>query len=597
MMAVSQKAPSHSSKNHAISPSQHAVQFIIGGANLLTDVVACGSLREADEREGPLTVIFGDPNQNLDVSTEKARMLTNDDVVNEHFFYDTLVSPRSRSKTSATDVHTRPLRPPFTNTIKPADSQVLHSGPYYLRDSAIYRIYRLYEDIHLAFMLGVTQDTARPGPTPRLYYDPPSDEYPLRGRRVAVKDVCRLAGTPTSASSRDYQAFTGIADETAEIILRLIKLGAVIVGKTKTTQFASGEHAGDWVDYSCPFNPRGDGYLDPDRSSTGSAAALAAYSWLDYTIGTDTLGSMVGPAASQGIFGIRPTFGIVDLVGIIPVSSRLDTAGVFSRHIHGLKHFGGHWYTKQRTLQPQRLLYAPEHFGDYPDDSGLKLEAFIRDVEKVIGQPRASFDVSASWDEKAGAPDNTSLADFLATTLAHIQLTGSYQNNLPFRTAFKEDKGREPYANPMVRFKWDLGSRLTLEQFQAACAEQDSYRKFLREHVFNDDKTILILPAGNPEPQYRDIYDAPPEKSGYSLQGFGFLRDVYSFLGGLPQVVVPIGSLSRVSPVTGAHIEQPLSVSFFGPEGSDCALMAFIEKVLMESGRPMEVSVGPNVMG
>ncbi|KAM7189683.1 Amidase signature domain containing protein [Rhypophila sp. PSN 637] len=448
---------------------------------------------------------------------------------------------------------------------------MLHSGPYYLRDSAIYQIYRLYEDIHLAFMFGVTEDTARPGPTPRfhqtlgnlipvpsgLYYDPPSDEYPLRGRRVAVKDVYHLAGTPTSASSRDYQAFTGIAEETAEMILRLIKLGAVI------------------VDYFCPFNPRADGYLDPDGSSTGSAAALAAYSWLDYKIGTDTLGSMVGPAANQGIFGIRPTFGIMDLAGIVPVSSRLDTAGVFSRHIRNLKNFGHHWYIKQRTLQPQRLLYAPEHFGAYPHDSALKLEAFIQDVEKAIGQPRVSFDVSASWDEKAGAPDNTSLADFLATTLAHIQLTGSYQNNLPFRIAFKEDRGREPYANPMVR--------------STACAEQDFYRKFLREHVFNDDKTILILPAGNPEPRYRDVYDAPPEESGYSLQGFGFL-------GGSLLVVVPIGSVSRVSPVTGAHIEQPLSVSFFGPEGSDFALMAFIEKVLMESGRPMEVSVGPNVM-
>ena len=145
-----------------------------------------------------------------------------------------------------------------------------------------------------------------------------------------------MKGTPTSASCRDYQSFIGKADVTAEMISRLTRAGAVIVGKTKTTQFASGENAPDWVDYSCPFNPRGDGYMDPDCSSTGSGAGLAAYEWLDYSIGTDSksivhnlplrcadlkaLGSMVGPSAKNGVFGIRPTHGISNLQGVFPVS-------------------------------------------------------------------------------------------------------------------------------------------------------------------------------------------------------------------------------------------------------------------------------------
>lgn len=110
----------------------------------------------------------------------------------------------------------------------------------------------------------------------------------MKGKRVAVKDIYHLAGTPTSASCRDFMAFTGAQEHTANMVLRLIQAGAVVVGKTKTAQFASGEHAGDWVDYACPFNPRGDGYLEPDCSSTGSAAAIAAYTWLDYSIGTDS---------------------------------------------------------------------------------------------------------------------------------------------------------------------------------------------------------------------------------------------------------------------------------------------------------------------
>jgi len=122
----------------------------------------------------------------------------------------------------------------------------------------------------------------------RLYFDSPSPKLPLSGKRFAVKDVYDMKGTPTSASCRDYQSFIGKADATAEMVQRLTRAGAIIVGKTKTAQFACGENAPDWVDYSCPFNPRGDGYLDPDGSSTGSAAGLASYEWLDYSIGTDS---------------------------------------------------------------------------------------------------------------------------------------------------------------------------------------------------------------------------------------------------------------------------------------------------------------------
>ena len=63
----------------------------------------------------------------------------------------------------------------------------------------------------------------------------------------------------------------------------------MIVGKTKTTQFADSEWpTGDWVDYHAPFNPVADGYQGTSGSSAGSAAAVAAYPWLDFAIGTDS---------------------------------------------------------------------------------------------------------------------------------------------------------------------------------------------------------------------------------------------------------------------------------------------------------------------
>ena len=122
----------------------------------------------------------------------------------------------------------------------------------------------------------------------RLYFDSPSDSLPLSGKRIAVKDVFDLKGTTTSAGVRAFADFYGVLKTSAPAIQQLITKGAVIVGKTKTVQFASGESPMDWIDYHCPFNPRGDGYFTASGSSTGSAAGLAAYDWLDITIGTDS---------------------------------------------------------------------------------------------------------------------------------------------------------------------------------------------------------------------------------------------------------------------------------------------------------------------
>jgi hypothetical protein len=122
----------------------------------------------------------------------------------------------------------------------------------------------------------------------RLYFPPPSETKPLSGKRFVVKDIYDIRGLRTGAGSKAFQAFNDVAVRTAPVVAELVEKGAVIVGKTKTVQFASGMGARDWVDYQSPFNPRGDGYLDPDCSSSGSASAMAAYEWLDFAIGSDS---------------------------------------------------------------------------------------------------------------------------------------------------------------------------------------------------------------------------------------------------------------------------------------------------------------------
>lgn len=124
----------------------------------------------------------------------------------------------------------------------------------------------------------------------RLYFPPPTPEKPLSGLRIGIKDIIDLSGLPTSHQSRAYLALRGNPSQTtASAIQTLIDKGAVIVGKTKTTQFAAGEQAsGDWIDFLPPWNPRGDGWQVPGMSSAGSASAVAGYEWIDGAVGSDS---------------------------------------------------------------------------------------------------------------------------------------------------------------------------------------------------------------------------------------------------------------------------------------------------------------------
>lgn len=122
----------------------------------------------------------------------------------------------------------------------------------------------------------------------RLYFTQ-TEERPFAGTRIGVKDIIDLSGLRTGAASRAYTELHGPREENAAIVQKLLKLGFVVVGKLKTTQFADSEWPTcDYIDYHAPFNPVADGYQTTSGSSCGSAAAVASYLWLDFTIGTDS---------------------------------------------------------------------------------------------------------------------------------------------------------------------------------------------------------------------------------------------------------------------------------------------------------------------
>lgn len=124
---------------------------------------------------------------------------------------------------------------------------------------------------------------------PSRLYSQATEEKPLAGRRLSIKDNFRLRGVRTSLMNKAFLETYGEDTDTAEALKRLVSLGAVIVGKTKLSAFASAEEATDqWIDFHAPFNPRGDGYQSPSGSTTGGATSLAGYAWLDNSIGTDS---------------------------------------------------------------------------------------------------------------------------------------------------------------------------------------------------------------------------------------------------------------------------------------------------------------------
>src|ERR1019366_5776917 len=145
---------------------------------------------------------------------------------------------------------------------------------------------------------------------------------PLHGIPIALKDLIDTAGTRTTAASALFEQ--RIPAEDAEVVQRLRRAGAVILGKNNLHEFAYG--GSSLVSFFGDVrNPRNTAHI-AGGSSGGSAAAVAA--GLCYAaIGTDTAGSIREPAALCGCVGIKPTYGRVSARGVIPLSWSLDHVG------------------------------------------------------------------------------------------------------------------------------------------------------------------------------------------------------------------------------------------------------------------------------
>ena len=147
---------------------------------------------------------------------------------------------------------------------------------------------------------------------------------PLLGIPIGVKDIFDIAGKPTCCNS-ELRRDAPVAHRDSEPVHRMRRAGAVLLGKTVTQEFAAGVISAPARN---PWNPD----RVPGGSSGGSAASVAAGTSLA-ALGSDTGGSIRIPASVTGTVGLKPTLGRIDLGGVFPLSSSLDTVGPITRTV------------------------------------------------------------------------------------------------------------------------------------------------------------------------------------------------------------------------------------------------------------------------
>jgi Asp-tRNA(Asn)/Glu-tRNA(Gln) amidotransferase A subunit family amidase len=210
----------------------------------------------------------------------------------------------------------------------------------------------------------------------------------LHGIPIAIKDIIDTADLPTAYGSPIYAGHRPAAN--ALCVARLREAGAIVMGKTVTTEFA----------YFTPgktANPHNLAHT-PGGSSSGSAAAVADY-MVPLSIGTQTAGSVIRPAAFCGVVGYKGTKDWLEMTGIIPFAPSLDTLGVFGRSVADVALF-------RAVLIDDKAAFAPAarapHIGlcrtpQWSEASGA-LHAAIEEAVRRLAKSGATLrEIDAPW--------------------------------------------------------------------------------------------------------------------------------------------------------------------------------------------------------
>ncbi len=342
----------------------------------------------------------------------------------------------------------------------------------------------------------------------------PNASPPLFGVLLGVKDIIRAAGFPTRAGSLlPPEIFEG---PEARVVTTLREAGAIVMGKTVTTEFAYFEPGPTRNPHNLEHTPGG--------SSSGSAAAVAA-GLCHLALGTQTIGSVIRPAAFCGIVGFKPTYNRIPTDGLLFFSRSADHIGLFTQDVAGMRLAARvsclEWdeAKEQAAVQKQPVLGIPE--GPYllqAEEEGLS--AFEKQVRQLEG---AGYEVRRVPVLEDIETINRIHRQMIAAEFAmeHAEWFARYGDLYRPRTVDLIREGQQVTATDLAR----------------AREGQATYRARIEEQMVDAGIDLWICPA------------APgPAPKGLHSTGNPIMNLPWTYMG-LPAVTVPAGKAANGLPL------------------------------------------------
>jgi Asp-tRNA(Asn)/Glu-tRNA(Gln) amidotransferase A subunit family amidase len=343
----------------------------------------------------------------------------------------------------------------------------------------------------------------------------------LNGIPFGVKDIFETRGLATEYGSPLYEGRKGVVD--AHVVASLRRTGAVLLGKTRTTAFAS-------FDPTLTRNPRLPGHT-PGGSSSGSAAAVAA-GMVPFALGTQTLGSVLRPASFCGICGFKPSFGLLPFEGALPFAPSLDTVGLFTSTAAGMAELWSRGFGGRFDARLHRAALLRAAWMGVPADDSMQ-HALAAAVERLRARGVSIAEI--------GPPDGWDRLQSAARTI------NQYEGARSQRARFEEFGDRiGQKLGRLVR----AGLRLDPSQYDDARAHVE-HMKTKVASIFRDYPAILTPAAAGPAPDGLATTGDPSHNAPWTALG-------------VPAISVPL-------PVEGA---PPLGIQIAAAWGRDDALVA-----------------------
>src|SRR4051812_40938328 len=383
---------------------------------------------------------------------------------------------------------------------------------------------------------------------------PATNDGPLRGLRFAVKDLIDVAGHRTGCGNPTWLATHPPANVSAVCVEQLLAAGAQCEGKTITDELAF-SLLGENHHYGTPLNPAAPDRV-PGGSSSGSASAVAC-ELVDFAIGTDTGGSVRVPASNCGIWGWRPSHGLISVAGVMPFSPTLDTIGVFTRSAELL----------QRIAAVLLATEVPTTASKTSGSIYLVSEAFEladpavrKSLDEPISRLHEILDMQVCEKSLVQLCSDERAADLTSWLTIYRVLQGTeFQSTLGSWIA-----DAKPAVGPALTAGLDFLKKLDRTRIGESVGLREHYARRLNDALASGD--LLCFPTV-PAPAPLKGSQAYDRSSDYYWRTLSI--NAIAGVGRLPQVSMPLGQ------VDGA----PLGLSLLAARGRDLELLAAAARV------------------